>query len=338
MENNRFTPIQYLEKEQNAEIWLKREDLLPFSFGGNKVRILQEVFAEMKAKGYDALITYGSTSSNLNRVAAHMAAKENVPLSVIVKSEKDPQEKAAKPGETEEGIETDRTAGSGGQMGFNEKMLQAAGARILTAEPDRVRETVEEAIAGFLKEGRKPYYIYGDSSGQGNEEVLSRAYRKVFSEILEQEKETGKRFDTIVLPVGTGATLSGLAAACDEDHRIFGISIARSRETVLEKLQSGLRAAGLSEEEIKVRMSRVDVTDAYLMGGYGCGGRELMQELLSVFRKQGLPMDPVYTGKAFHGMTEEIKKDSLRGNVLFLHTGGLPLFFDMLHILSGASS
>lgn len=39
-------------------------------------------------------------------------------------------------------------------------------------------------------------------------------------------------------------------------------------------------------------------------------------------------LDPIYTGKAFYGMCEYIKKENIKGkNILFIHTGGMPLFF-----------
>jgi D-cysteine desulfhydrase len=42
-------------------------------------------------------------------------------------------------------------------------------------------------------------------------------------------------------------------------------------------------------------------------------------------------MDPTYTGKAFAGMIRYLADQKIRGeNILFLHTGGLPLFFDHL--------
>lgn len=44
-----------------------------------------------------------------------------------------------------------------------------------------------------------------------------------------------------------------------------------------------------------------------------------------------VPLDMTYTGKAFYGMMEYLKKQEITGKkILFLHTGGLPLFFDFL--------
>ena len=55
---------------------------------------------------------------------------------------------------------------------------------------------------------------------------------------------------------------------------------------------------------------------------------ELIERMLL---EEGLPLDPTYTGKAFRGMLDYLDDRGMRGkNVLFLHTGGTPLFYDYL--------
>jgi D-cysteine desulfhydrase len=48
-----------------------------------------------------------------------------------------------------------------------------------------------------------------------------------------------------------------------------------------------------------------------------------------VITQHGIPMDSTYTGKAFAGMADYLKRFSIvEKNILFIHTGGTPLFFD----------
>ena len=63
------TPIQRLDfpNERNVRLYCKREDLLPFSLGGNKVRIGRAFFKDMMEKGKDCMIVYGNSRSNLCR-------------------------------------------------------------------------------------------------------------------------------------------------------------------------------------------------------------------------------------------------------------------------------
>src|SRR5438094_9706675 len=57
---------------------VKRDDAIPFGFGGNKVRKLAFVAAHAKAEGADTLITAGGVQSNHARAAARAAAKLEV--------------------------------------------------------------------------------------------------------------------------------------------------------------------------------------------------------------------------------------------------------------------
>ena len=45
------------------EIYIKRDDLLPFSFGGNKVRKAQKFYQEIMEEQPTVLVTYGSRES-----------------------------------------------------------------------------------------------------------------------------------------------------------------------------------------------------------------------------------------------------------------------------------
>ncbi|MBQ9421590.1 MAG: pyridoxal-phosphate dependent enzyme [Lachnospiraceae bacterium] len=321
--------IYFLEKYKDANIYIKREDLHPFSFGGNKVKIAQEIFADMEERGFNSVISFGSPTSNMNRAIAHMAAAKGIPCRVILKVEEE--------------------CGHSG-MSMNERLVRESGAQITECSPANVRETVERVMAEAKAAGEKPYYIYGDSTGHGNEEVLMRAYGKQSWPIREFEREQGIRFHDVFLPVGTAATISGLMASvsegCEVDEpqmRLHGISIARNKEAVEEAIRRFLGSCGY---DTPTCLGLTDITDAYLEGGYGrtvsadnaentegnaAGAKSkspVHQLIEEKMRTLGLPLDPVYTGKAYYGMLREIDRLSLTGDILFIHTGGTPLFFD----------
>lgn len=73
------TPIQYLGTGPGGQqIYIKRDDLLGFSFGGNKCRIAEVLLQDMKGKkGCDFFVSYGSRKSNLNRVVGTLCKAEN---------------------------------------------------------------------------------------------------------------------------------------------------------------------------------------------------------------------------------------------------------------------
>ena len=317
------TPIEFFGTVGGAELYVKRDDLIPAAFGGNKVRIAAEIFAEMSCRGCDAVITYGSVTSNLNRAVALMAKDAGVKCYAIVKKD---------------------TCAAAEKLPLNYRLVLASGAEVAETDSAHVRETVVRVMAESRDRGEKPFYVYGDATGHGNEEVLSRAYQKVYGEILTQEQalfDGEYHFTEIFTAVGTGSTISGLIAAAGGEgalpgmtgagaaagpdggeRHITGISVARSREAVLA-------AIGPEDE-------RFTITDAYLAGGYGqtaaagATPSSLEDFCITTSLAHAMPLDPVYTGKALFGTMEEIKKRGINGKVLFLHTGGTPLYYDML--------
>ncbi|MCM1132936.1 MAG: pyridoxal-phosphate dependent enzyme [Ruminococcus flavefaciens] len=304
-----FTPIVSLGDIDGNHISIKRDDLLPFSFGGNKVRIAQEYFTDMEQKGCDYLIGYGNARSNLCRVLANMSASRNIPCTIISPNDDD------------------------GTRVFtmNSKMVEICGAEIVTCQKDCVAETVQDVIDRCRENGYNPYYIYGDKYGKGNEAVPVRAYAKVFHEILEQSE---KPYDTIFLPTGTGMTHSGLLAGAVEANvkqEIVGISVARSAEQEKQVLENYL-SAYLADKNIADEVHNpINITDKYLFGGYGKYNAKIRETIETVYRNYGFQLDPTYTAKGFYGMLQWLKSNEISGkNILYIHTGGSPLFFDFL--------
>ncbi|MDE7249331.1 MAG: pyridoxal-phosphate dependent enzyme, partial [Lachnospiraceae bacterium] len=78
------TPIEPLNGEYGSNhCFIKRDDLLPFSFGGNKVRKAAEFYKEIRDNDVDLVMTYGSNSSNHCRIIANMAAAMGIACHII---------------------------------------------------------------------------------------------------------------------------------------------------------------------------------------------------------------------------------------------------------------
>ena len=83
---------------------------------------------------------------------------------------------------------------------------------------------------------------------------------------------------------------------------------------------------GISDDEIQKNTLFID---NYIGDGYGAECKEIREVIKDAMIRFGLPLDSTYTGKAFLGMKKYIDKESISGShVLFIHTGGTPLFFD----------
>src|SRR5690554_5836551 len=84
------TPTYKLNETINSNnIYIKRDDLIPFSFGGNKVRKAILFFKEIVEGNYDHVVTYGSSSSNHCRVISNLANVYNIPCTIISLSDGD---------------------------------------------------------------------------------------------------------------------------------------------------------------------------------------------------------------------------------------------------------
>ena len=296
-----MTIIQHLGEYNNNQLWMKREDLLPFSFGGNKARKAELFFKEIDAGDYDCVVTYGSGSSNHCRVIANACCSKGLDCFII-----SPEE-----------VNT---------VTFNSRLMKLLGAERCIVPVSEVHDTIEQKIVELKKAGRKPYFIEG--GGHGN--IGTEAYVQCYEEIKEQEEEMEIFWDYIFLASGTGTTQAGLVCGqllARDRRKIVGISIARKnprgRNVVLESCRLYLNDRA-SEEAIQEATVFIDDYTT----GYGKDDPRVKDTILMAFRKYGIPLDPTYTGKAFMGMTEYLK-DIRDKNVLFIHTGGTPLFWDI---------
>ena len=304
--NNFSTPTIHISNEKN-ELYVKRDDLLPFSFGGNKARIALEFINDMYLRGLNCIVGYGNARSNLSRALANLCFQFNIPCHIISPADEDGTR-----------IET-----------FNSKIVQACNAEFHYCNKTDVKETVEKVLAELKKQGLKPYYIYGDSTGKGNGHTPVKAYRKVYEEIKHQ-------YDYIFLATGTGMTQAGLLvgkALNSGNEKIVGISVARSAEQEVRVLREMIDEYSKKVEVVSINDIVVD--DSYLCDGYGTFNHEIQTVIKEQITCNGMPLDPTYTGKAFWGMLNYLQKNRIEDKrILFIHTGGTPLFFDWINKIS----
>jgi D-cysteine desulfhydrase len=304
--------IMYSDGKNN--FYMKRDDLLPFSFGGNKVRIAEKYFKDMERKKCDCIIAYGSSQSNLCRVIANIASQKNLDCYVIASI--DGEEK---------------------KDSNNNSLVLLSNINIINCSKDKVSNTIEELIKNLKKLGKNPYYIYGDIYGKGNEIVPMYAYLEAYEEIREYEKTNNIVFDYIFHASGTGITQSGLISGMlkhNDIKKIIGISIARSSEYQRKIIFKNV-ASFTNINDDNLILNSIKFEDKYIGDGYGKYNNETVNIVKKVLLYDGIPLDLTYTGKAFWGMMEYIKENNIKDkNILFIHTGGLPIFFDNLEVLN----
>ena len=304
------TPIQRIEKNNN-DIYIKRDDLFPYSFGGNKARKGLLFFDEIKKNNNDCVVTYGSSSSNHVRVISNKCCEMNIPCYIISPSENS-------------------------KNTFNLKMYKLFGAKIIKTSIEKVSDTIDKTLFKLRENGYNPYFIQG--GGHGN--IGTQAYVDCYNEILDYENKNNKKFDYIFHASGTGTTQAGLVCGSiinNDNKRVIGISIARKkprgRDIVVNSVLDYLNEYNIEYDKNLVD-KKVNFIDKYILSGYGNYDKSIIETIKYSMRNYGIPMDTTYVGKAFCGMNDYIKDSKIRNKkILFIHTGGTPLFFDDLEVI-----
>ena len=207
--------------------------------------------------------------------------------------------------------------------------MELFGAEITTVPVSEVHDTIEGKIAELRDAGKSPYFIEG--GGHGN--IGTEAYEQCYQEIKLFEEEQNIHFDYLFFASGTGTTHAGLVCGqllAGDERQIIGISIARKnprgRDVVIQSIRDYV-GDRVSEKDIQAATVFIDDYTS----GYGKDDKRVIETIETVLKTYGIPLDSTYTGKAFMGMTEYISQHEIESKkILFIHTGGTPLFFDTL--------
>jgi L-cysteate sulfo-lyase len=282
------------------QLWVKRDDQTGLATGGNKARKLEFLVAEALARGADTLITGGAAQSNHARQTAAAAARFGLDCTLVLRGEA--------PAQPQGNLLLDRLLG----------------AETVWAGDESLPERLEVVADHMRSRGRRPYVVpYGGSNPVG-----ASGYAAAMEELLLQCARQGLRFDHIVLPSSSGGTQAGLlvgARARGCEARILGISVDPQAAT-LQDILADLATA--TAEHLGLHLSFVAddfaVDDSYLGGGYGVLSDLEREAILSAARTEGLLLDPVYTGRAFGGLLDLVRRGVFAPGerVLFWHTGG----------------
>lgn len=298
-------------------LWIKRDDQLGLTGGGNKTRKLEYLVADALAKGADTLVTVGAVQSNHCRLTAAAAVREGLKCRLILE---------------------ERVAGSYSAEGTgNNFLFDLLGVEQVTVVPAGV--DLGAAMAGVLAElsaaGRTGYAI----PGGGSNPLGALGYVTCAEELLHQSTEMGVAFDHLVCASGSAGTHSGLAvglAAGSAGFPLTGISVRRpsaEQEGNVHKLAEEtarlLALPAIPRDAVRVR-------DDWVGGGYSIPTDTMVEAVRLCASLEGILLDPVYTGKAMAGLIGMVRDGAFGAddNILFLHTGGSPVLYAYREVLA----
>jgi 1-aminocyclopropane-1-carboxylate deaminase/D-cysteine desulfhydrase-like pyridoxal-dependent ACC family enzyme len=278
---------------------VKRDDAIPFGFGGNKIRKLAFVTAAAVANGADTLMTVGGVQSNHCRATAAAAATLGLRCVLVLNGS--------------------RPAIATGNFLLDE--LLGAEVHVVPRREDRV-PTMAALAADLRAAGRKPVEIpLGASTPLG---ALGLAL--AVGELVEQ----GLVPDLIVHASSSAGTQAGLTAGCTLfglPTRVLGVSADEPAASLRENVRTII--AGIAEMlgvdgRALADARPVEVDDTRIGDGYGIptdGSREAASLLA---RHEGIFVDHWYTAKAAAGLIAGLRGGAFGDirSVLFWHTGG----------------
>ena len=309
------TPIEKLENFSKAlggpTIYIKRDDLLGLTSGGNKTRKLEFLMADAIAKGADTILTCGAVQSNHCRLTLAAAVKEGLKCQMIL------EERVAGSYKPE---------GSGNNFLFN---LLGVEETFVVPGGTNMMEELEKLAAKLEAEGRKTYIV----PGGGSNPIGSTGYVACAEEIMSQLFEKGINIDHMVIPSGSAGTHAGIIAGMvgvNGNIPVTGVSVNRNKElqtnAVWNLAKATAERVGIATEITK---DMVQVTDEYVGPGYSLPSDAMVEAVQLLARTEGILLGPVYTGKVMAGLIGMVREGKFKkeDNVLFLHTGGSPALY-----------
>ncbi len=290
------TPVQKLENISRLlgrEIYVKRDDLSGLGLGGNKVRKLEFLLAEARKQGAELVFTTGGAQSNHAMLTAAAAGRLGMKAILVLKKR---------------GV----TDCVGNQlleklMGTEVRFVDTDDYSDIYAEMDRIGQALGV-----------PYYKIpcGGSNALG-----SLGYVDCAREIAGQ----GLHFDHIVCAEGSGGTMAGLALGAKlflPGTKVHGMMVDTDP---FDQITPALMEAAARLLEVSPEITPRDYLLRDMCGpGYAIPSEAGNAAVGLMAEREGLFLDPVYTGKAFAGLLELAAEGAFAEGekVLFLHSGG----------------
>jgi L-cysteate sulfo-lyase len=274
------------------KLLVKRDDAIPFGFGGNKVRKLEYALAQARAFGADTLVTLGGVQSNHARATAAAAAKLGLRCVLVVN-----------------GTPPERPTANA----LLDRLLGAE-FEYIASRDDRA-EASERVMARLRDEGRRPFFLpLGASTPIG-----AFGFVAAIGELVDQ----GVVPDVIVHACSSGGTQAGLVAGVS----LYGLNtqvIGVSADDPAASIASTVRRIIRGIDGLEGFDGPVEIDDTWVGGGYGVPTDASREAQTIAARTEALFVDHTYTAKAFAAFLAYVRGGRFGADqtVVFWHTGG----------------
>jgi 1-aminocyclopropane-1-carboxylate deaminase len=271
-----------------ANVALLRLDRTGGLAPGNKYFKLQGSIAEARRRGLSRLVSFGGAWSNHLHALAAVGREQGFATVGIVRGDEASAESAML------------------------RDARAWGMQVIKVSRAEYRRRHQPACLDRLRARFAPCLVLPE--GGANAEGVRGCM--VIAELLREVAPAVRR---VVLPVGTGTTLAGVAAGLDGSYELVGISALKGAADLEQRVGMALAGCGATAA------ANWRIVHGDHCGGFARVSSALRQFMIEFEAVQGIALDPVYTGKmlfAIHQRLQRSEWDSA-APVLAIHTGGL---------------
>jgi len=303
-------PLTRLGESLGIQLDIKRDDYTGFGGGGNKVRKLEYLMADAVRQGINVIITTGGHQSNHARMVAAAARKFGMKPVLVLR------------GNSPESYQG------------NLLLDKLFGAELEFLDPDgyftQIADAMQAHADAATARGEKALIIpLGGATPLG-----ALGYVRAVEELDAQLKARGQQPpDVIVAPTGSGGTLAGLYVGARQywpQTKIVGISVSAKAQWFQERISAMAQdCADLLQWPQSWSPEDIWIEDGFVGAAYGVPSEGGIEAIYRVAQAEGVLLDPVYTGKAMHGLISLGQEGKIQPNsrVIFVHCGGSPALY-----------
>jgi 1-aminocyclopropane-1-carboxylate deaminase/D-cysteine desulfhydrase-like pyridoxal-dependent ACC family enzyme len=279
------TPVHQLTNLGHSNLWIKRDDLSSPLYGGNKVRKLEFVLGDVKARGKKEVVTIGGIGTNHGLATAIYCHRLGLDATLIV---------------------------------FDQPVTRFVRQNLLLFQKHKARLVYAQSLVGasvkyYITERLKrpdAYFLYaGGSSPVGTLGFVNAAFE------LKKQIERGQMPEPryIICPLGSNGTMAGLALGP------LHLATARSVRSLMQRTYRLLKSGSPAVPDVTLGSQRV--FHEYFGGEYGLPTAEGMEALRLFGEREGIKLEPTYTAKTCACLLDFIKEPARAGDaVLYWHT------------------
>lgn len=289
---NLYAPLQFIDKINGVELWIKREDLIHPQISGNKWRKLKYYLADFQASDKKELLSFGGAYSNHIQALAALGNQLKIKTRGIIRGEE------ANNASLDSCLELNMNLHKISRSEYKKR----DDASFLNALQDDYPQSY------IIPEGGK-----GVLGMQGCAEILN---------------DIDQDFDFISCSSGTGTTFSGLLASEKKAKYLMFPALKGAgflKDDVWQLLSHYQNRFLTKGNGKKIGPRDFFMEENYHFGGYGKVKEELIQFMNDFYDSYSIPLDPIYTGKMLFGLIDKIEKNHFEEGtkILCIHTGGL---------------